>query len=185
MSLSNYAVSPLPAGVSVDNLKATLSNNASGVIMLRYRYRMVTFYGGFEVIQFQNPSDTYPQGFTTLGGYTVLPGAVTTTDFDKAKILRIAWLGAKVAVRDDLDVAAAVYHYNQNNYNTATCTNDGLSSSKCAGTLDAASAMVDYRITKRIDAYAGVMWSRVSGGLASGYLNFQNIGPTVGLRFQF
>jgi predicted porin len=185
VSLSNYAVSPLPAGVSPDNLKATLSNNTSGVVMLRYRYRSVTFYGGFEVIQFQNPSDTFPEGFTTLGGYTVLPGAVNVTEYDIAKILRIAWIGVKVAVRDDLDVAAAVYHYNQNNYNTATCTNGGLSSSKCAGTLDAASAMVDYRITKRLDAYAGVMWSQVTGGLASGYLNFQNVGPTVGVRFQF
>jgi predicted porin len=185
VSLSNYAVSPLPAGVTVDDLKATLSNNTSAVIMLRYKYRTVTFYGGFEVIQFQNPSDTYLQGFTTLGGYTVLPGAVTTTEYDIAKILRVSWLGAKVAVRDDLDVAAAVYHYNQNNYNTSTCTNGGLSSSKCAGTLDAASAMMDYRITKRFDFYAGVMWSRVAGGLASGYLNFQNVGPTAGLRFQF
>ena len=185
VSLSNYAVSPLPAGVSVDNLKASLSNNTSGVIMLRYHYRTVTFYGGFEVIQFQNPSDTYPQGFTTLGGYTVLPGAVKTTDYDIAKILRVSWLGVKVAVRNDLDLAGAVYHYWQNNYNTGTCTNGGLSASSCAGTLDAASAMIDYRITKRFDAYAGVMWSRVSGGLASGYLNFQNIGPTVGLRFIF
>jgi predicted porin len=185
VSLSNYAMSPLPAGVSVDNLKATLSNNTSAVIMLRYNYRALTLYGGFEVIQFQDPSDTYPQGFTTLGGYTVLPGAVNTTEYDIAKILRVAWIGAKVAVRDDLDVAAAVYHYNQNNYNTATCTNGGLSDSKCAGTLDAASAMIDYRVTKRLDVYAGVMWSRVAGGLASGYLNFQNVGPTVGLRFQF
>jgi predicted porin len=185
VSLSNYAVSPLPAGVSIDNLKATLSNNTSGVIMLRYNCRTVTFYGGFEVIQFQNPSDTYPQGFTTLGGYTVLPGAVKTTEYDIAKILRVSWLGVKVAVRDDLDLAGAVYHYWQNNYNTGSCTNDGLSASSCAGTLDAASAMIDYRITKRFDAYAGVMWSRVSGGLASGYLNFQNIGPTVGLRFIF
>jgi predicted porin len=102
-----------------------------------------------------------------------------------AKILRVSWLGVKVAVRDDLDVAAAVYHYWQNNYNTDTCTNGGLSSSKCAGTLDAASVMLDYRITKRLDAYAGVMWSQVTGGQASGFLNFHNIGPTVGLRFQF
>jgi predicted porin len=185
VSLSNYAASPLPAGVSVDNLKATLSNNTSGVIMLRYTYRALTFYGGFEVIQFQNPSDTFPQGFTSLGGYTVLPGAVNTTTYDIAKILRVSWIGAKYSVRDDLDVAAAVYHYNQNNYNTSTCTNGGLSASSCAGTLDAVSAMIDYRVTKRLDMYAGVMWSRVSGGLASGYLNFQNIGPTVGLRFQF
>jgi predicted porin len=80
---------------------------------------------------------------------------------------------------------AAIYHYWQNNYNTGTCSSDNLSASSCPGTLDAASAMVDYRITKRLDAYAGVMWSRVSGGLASGFLNFQNIGPTIGLRFSF
>jgi predicted porin len=185
VSLSNYAMSPLPAGVSVDNLKATLSNNTSGVIMLRYKYRAVTFYGGFEVIQFQNPSDAYAQGFTTLGGYTVLPGSVKTTEYDIDKILRVFWIGAKYAVRDDLDVAAAAYHYNQNNFNAATCTNGGLSASSCAGTLDAVSAAIDYRVTKRLDMYAGVMWSKVTGGLASGYLNFQNVGPTAGVRFQF
>jgi predicted porin len=153
--------------------------------MLRYGYRALTFYGGFEVIQFQDPSDTYPQGFTTLGGYTVLPGAVKSTEYDIAKILRVFWMGAKYAVRDDLDIAGAVYHYNQNNYNTGTCTNDGLSATSCAGTLDAVSAMIDYRVSKRLEVYAGVMWSKVTGGLASGYLNFENVGPTVGLRFQF
>jgi predicted porin len=178
-------MSPLPAGVSVDNLKATLSNNTSGVIMLRYRYRALTLYGGLEVIQFADPSDVYPQGFTTLGGYTVLPGAVKTTEYDIHKILRVFWMGAKYAVRDDLDVAGAVYHYNQNDYNTGTCTNGGLSASSCAGTLDAVSAMIDYRVTKRLDMYAGVMWSKVAGGLASGYLNFENVGPTLGFRFQF
>jgi predicted porin len=115
----------------------------------------------------------------------VLPGAVNSTQYDIAKILRVSWLGVRVAVRDDLDVAAAVYHYWQNNFNTDTCTNGGLSSSKCAGMLDAASVMVDYRITKRLDGYAGVMWSQVTGGQASGYLNSLNIAPTVGLRFQF
>jgi predicted porin len=185
VSLSNYAMSTLPAGVSLDNLKATLSNDTSALIMLRYKYRSLTFYGGFEVIRFQDPSDPYSQGFTTLGGYTVLPGAVKTTEYDINKILRVFWMGTKYAVLDDLDLAAAVYHYNQNNYNSVTCTNGGLSASSCAGTLDAASAMIDYRVTKRLDVYAGVMWSKVTGGLASGYLNFQNVGPTVGLRFQF
>jgi predicted porin len=185
MSLSNYAMSPLPAGVSVDDLKATLSNNTSGVIMLRYTFRALTFYGGFEVIQFQDPSDVYPQGFTALGGYTVLPGAVKSTEYDINKILRVFWMGAKYAVRDDVDIAGAIYHYNQNDYNPDTCTNGGLSASSCAGTLDAVSAMIDYRVTKRLDIYAGVMWSKVTGGLASGYLNFQNIGPTAGLRYQF
>jgi hypothetical protein len=45
--------------------------------------------------------------------------------------------------------------------------------------------MIDYRPSKRVDVYAGVMWSRVTGGLASGYFFQQNIAPTVGLRVQF
>jgi predicted porin len=61
VSLSNYAMSPLPAGVSVDNLKATLSNNTSAVIMLRYRYQALTFYGGFEVIHLLIPATPTPR----------------------------------------------------------------------------------------------------------------------------
>jgi predicted porin len=59
------------------------------------------------------------------------------------------------------------------------------SSSKCAGTQDAISAMIDYRLLKRLDIYGGVMYSRVNGGLASGYLHANNVAPTVGLRLQF
>jgi predicted porin len=83
--------------------------------------------------------------------------AVKTTEYDINKILRVFWMGAKYAVRDYVDIAGAVYHYNQNNYNSGTCTNGGLSASSCAGTLDAVSAMVDYRVSKRLDMYAGVM----------------------------
>jgi predicted porin len=185
VSLSNYGVSPLPVGVSVDNLKATLSDNTSGVIMLRYTHDALKLYGGFEYILFQNPSDAYPQGFNTLGGYTVIPGAANSTDYEINKVLRVLWTGAKYAVRDDMDIAGAFYHYYQNNYNSGVCTNGGLSASSCLGTLDALSAMIDYRPSKRLDVYAGVMWSQVTGGLASGYLNHQNFGPTVGLRVQF
>ena len=81
VSLSNYGVTALPAGVSTDNLKATLSDNSSGVIMLRYTLDSLKLYSGFEYILFQNPSDAYPQGFTSLGGYTVLPGAVNSTAY--------------------------------------------------------------------------------------------------------
>jgi len=183
--LSNYAVDPLPAGVSLNDLKATLSDNASAVIMAKYTFGDLKLYGGFEYITFQNPSDDYSGGFTTLGGYTVLPGAVNSTAYTNEKILRVGWLGAKYAIRPDLDIAAGDYHYHQNDYNTETCTNGGLSASSCAGTLDALSMMVDYRPLRRLDLYAGVMWSQVAGGLASGYLNHENIAPSIGLRLQF
>jgi hypothetical protein len=185
VSLSNYAVSPLPAGVSIDDLKATLSNNTAAAIVTKYKYGDLQVYGGFEYLTFQNPSDAYKGGFTSLGGYTVLPGAVDSTAYTNTKILRIFWTGAKYAIQEDLDVAAGYYHYFQNGYNTNPCTEGGLSASSCAGTLNAVFVMIDYRPKKRLDVYAGVMWSQVAGGLASGYLNHENIGPTVGMRLQF
>lgn len=115
----------------------------------------------------------------------MLPGYVTSTAYDNNKILRVFWTGAKYAVRDNIDVAGAYYHYYQNDYNTSPCTDGGLSASSCHGTLNALSAMIEYRPTKRLDLYAGVLWSQVTGGLASGYLYHQNFGPTAGLRFQF
>ncbi len=185
VSLSNFGESPLPSGVGMNDLKATLSDNTSGVIMLRYTAGAAKLYGGFEYILFRNPTDAYPEGFTTIGNYNVLPGYVTSTAYDNNKILRVFWTGAKYAVRDDLDVAGAFYHYYQNDYHTSACTDGGLSASSCAGTLNALSAMIDYRPAKRLDLYAGVMWSQVTGGQASGYLYHQNFGPTVGLRLQF
>ena len=47
------------------------------------------------------------------------------------------------------------------------------------------SVKFDYRFTKRWDAYAGVMYSKVSDGLAAGFLNRSVTSPTLGLRFQF
>jgi hypothetical protein len=38
---------------------------------------------------------------------------------------------------------------------------------------------------KRIDAYAGVLWSQVTWGLASGYLYHIILAPTAGLRVEF
>ena len=77
---------------------------------------------------------------------------------------------AKYAIREDIDVAG---------------TDGGLSVSSCAGTLNALSAMIEYRPTKRLHLHAGVLWSQVTGGLASGYFYHENLGPTFGLRFQF
>jgi predicted porin len=185
VSLSNFAEYPLPAGVPANGLKATLSDKASGMLALRYEFDRATIYSGWEYILFRNPSDSYPDGFTALGGYPVPPGYVNATAYTENKILRILWAGVKYAIRDDLDIAGAYYHYYQNDYNTSPCTNGGLSASSCRGALNAFSAMIDYRPLKRIDTYAGVMWSQVTGGLASGYLYHANLAPTVGLRLRF
>jgi predicted porin len=67
--------------------------------------------------------------------------------------------------------------------NAAHCPNASLA--RCSGQLDTFSFVADYCFAKRFDAYAGIMWSQVSNGLANGYLQRSSIDPTVGLRFQF
>ena len=52
-ALANFGKSPLPSGVGLNDLKATLSDNTSGVIMLRYTYGAMKLYGGFEYILFR------------------------------------------------------------------------------------------------------------------------------------
>jgi predicted porin len=185
VALSNFAQDPLPPGVSGNALKATLSNNTTGIVGIRYRFDKATFYSGWEYILFANPSDAYPDGFTAVGNYPVPAGYVNSTAYDEHKILRVFWMGVKYALRDDIDIAGAYYHYYQNDYNTSPCTDGGLSASSCRGALNAYSAMIDYRPSKRVTAYAGLLWSQVTGGLASGYLYRVNFAPTVGVRVEF
>jgi predicted porin len=185
VSLSNFGEYPLPIGVNLTDLKATLSNNSAGAIMAKYAFGPMTIFGGFEYILFENPTDAYPNGFKTLGGYTVLPGDANSTEYTNHKILRASWTGVRLDLRKDLALAGAYYHYWQNDYDTNACTEGGLSSSRCHGMENAVSGMIDYRLTGRIDAYAGLMWSQVTGGLASGYLHHVNLAPTAGVRMQF
>ncbi len=185
VSLSNFGQYPLPAGVPLNGLKATLSNQASGMAAARYEFDRAAIYAGWEYILFANPSDAYPDGFTAIGNYPVPAGFVNATAYTEHKILRIFWTGVKYALRDNVDVAAAYYHYYQNDYNTSPCTDGGLSASSCRGALNAYTAMIDYRPSKRLTAYGGFMWSQVTGGLASGYLNRVNFAPTIGVRVEF
>jgi predicted porin len=59
------------------------------------------------------------------------------------------------------------------------------SAGTCAGELHDASLVADYHFTKRFDSYAGVNYSLVQNGLASGFL-FTNVwAPMIGIRFNF
>ena len=166
-------------------MKATLSDNTNGILGVRYTFDKATIYSGWEYILFANPSDAYPSGFTAIGDYPVSAGYVNSTAYTEHKILRVFWTGVKYVVRDDVDIAGAYYHYYQNDYNTSPCTDGGLSASSCRGALNAYSTMIDYRPSKRVTAYAGFMWSQVTGGLASGYLYRVNFAPTIGMRVEF
>jgi predicted porin len=201
VSLSTYSVDPLPAGVSQDDLKATLADISGAVLAAKYTAGPFKFFGGYEYARFMPPSNDYPEGFGTIGGFTVLPGAVSVTNYIDNKIFQVAWAGAKYAIRSDLDIVGAYYFAHQNDYappgsKPTVCgpntkapvpggAPQGTLNSYCAGDLNAVSAMIDYRPLPRLDLYAGAMFSQVGGGLASGYIHTNNVDPTIGVRLTF
>ena len=196
----SYAI---PLGYSNSDLMATLSNNTGVMLLAKYKWGAWTLSGGYTWFRQANPSDTYPNGFKTIGGYSV-PGQITFPKSNPlSKIFTTTWItynaytdnrfapfffvGAKYAVNPQLDLAGAFYYLSQNDYNTSPCTGQGIniSSSKCAGSTDFYSFLIDYRPVKRVDLYAGVEVSNVYGGLANGYQKVQDIAPTAGLRVRF
>jgi predicted porin len=194
----------LPAGVPGGSLKATLSNNDSFMGLAKYKWNQFTVYGGYEHIHYGAPSDNYANGFTTIGDYNVPStalGGVNSTAYTAAPLnFDVLWTGAKYAINDRLDITGAYYLYIQNNYTTGgkSCAPNtvpavagggyspqGTATSTCQGYMNAVSGMIDWRPLKRVDVYAGVMFSKVSGGLATGYLYNSDIAPTAGIRVRF
>jgi predicted porin len=206
---------PLPITDEPNALKVTLSNDTSVMALGKYKWNQLTLYGGYEWIQYANPTDNWASAstapyLTTLGGYQ---GLNQGNQFFTPEILQVVWGGAKYSILPNLDVAVAYYHYNQGFYmksaSTTPCTaakGSNSQASNCAGTLDAASGLIDWHFFPRADLYAGVMWSQVSGGQANGYnnnpgpgetfascssskptcvMNRVNVDPTIGIRVQF
>jgi predicted porin len=129
----------------------------------------------------------WPHWFKSLGGYSVLPDAITANAYTINRVLNTVWTGVKYAVTDQIDVTGAIYYETQNEYSGKPCKGTGvhITSSACAGSLEALSFVVDYRPLKRVDLYAGVMLSNVYGGMASGYRAVQSVDTKVGLRVKF
>jgi predicted porin len=159
------------------------------------------FLNGFETLGGYNVPATIVT--TNKAIAKLFPTAWTNyTVYNKMRVVDVPFIGAKYSINPQLDVSAAFYYEAQNNYNSSTtpCAYAKTSfvqasghvlnvvrenNSACAGTQYAISAMIDYRPLKRVDLYAGVMFSNVYGGLANGFLATQNIAPTAGMRVKF
>jgi predicted porin len=187
---------PVPIGLPSDALKATLSNNDAFMLAAKDSWNQWTFYGGGEWIRYSDPSNTHAGGFTNIGGYPVFGESITSTAYTVPSNFYAFWTGAKYAINDRLDVTGAYYLYYQPSFNhpgdscaaagkNALGISVGTASNRCTGYENAFSAMVDYRPLKRVDLYAGVFYQRVSGGLATGYLEADQFAPTVGIRVRF
>jgi predicted porin len=180
-------------------LTATISDNTAVMFVAKYTNGPLKLFAGYEHIRYKAPSD--PQtAFTSISGdflcancqafnnTTISNTAFGVNGLDN-KTFQVMWVGGKYAVTENLDVIGAYYHYIQDSFfgtaasGPAPCF--GAEHSQCAGTFDAISAAVDWRFAPKWDLYSGIMFTQVNGGLANGFLQRNNIAPTVGLRFRF
>jgi predicted porin len=211
VSVSNYASgAPTP-----ETLKATLANVSAGVFAAKYKWRALTVFAGYEYARLSTPSDLFGATATKNGGTLTLnggyPAVVQANPYVNPKDQQIFWVGGKYKLLPSLDVDAGYYYIEQNNYtNAATKYNTGGSASKaavgcgpnlnpaipgsapqganaaaCAGNENVLSAVLDWRLTRRFDLYSGVMYSKVAGGLANGFIVDNNTAFTTGARLNF
>jgi predicted porin len=171
---------------------ATLSDDSSVMLVGKYSKGPIKLFAGYEFIRYAPPSHLYAS-FTDISGDFVCSGcaAINNTNINNTafnagdKLFNVVWTGVKYAVTDNLDVIGAYYHYTQPTFGAfVNCTNPSAFAN-CHGTFDAVSFVADWQFAKKFDAYAGIMFSQVNGGLANGFLNRSTIDPTVGLRFRF
>jgi predicted porin len=183
-------------------LAATVSDNTIFSVGARYTLGPWKFWAGYEHIDYANPNNPLNQGAFLQGG--MIGVVLNNVAYPSDKILQTAWFGVRYSITPALDITGAYYHEWDNTFATAPatlagCAALGSSSTQCAGTLDAVSVVVDWRFAKHVDLYAGIMYSQVTGGLASNFFvnnlgttvqtvgsnRSSNFDPGVGLRYQF
>jgi len=129
---------------------------------------------------------------TAQGGY--LLSGVEDNNLDSTKTVQVYWTGVKYTFNDSkTDITASYYGLQQATFRVPpTCAPTNMRAS-CGGHFNEGSLYVDHRFTKRFDAYAGIAYSNVSGGLAIAiphgpgvpYYHDDNVAPTIGGRFTF
>jgi predicted porin len=188
---------------------ATVSDNTVFSVAARYTIGPWKLFAGYEHIDFANPNNPLLPGAFIQG--SLIAPAPNNTNFPNDKILQTAWVGVRYAITPALDITGAYYHEWQNTFaqaggaNAVGCATFGNAfSSQCAGTIDAVSAVIDWRFARHVDVFAGVMYSQISGGIANGFLlsngsptgngtivnansgnKASSFDPGVGLRYQF
>jgi predicted porin len=158
----------------------------------RYTWDPFKFFAGYEYIQQNNPS--HPLGVGALDQGSAYMSGIEDNNLDSTKVVQIWWMGAKYAYDSKTDITLSWYHQGQNDFRVpSACSPAAGFRSSCAGTLNEVSLYLDHHFTKRFDAFAGIAYSWVSGGLAIAiphgpgvpYDYNSNFAPVIGGRFTF
>jgi len=185
--LSAAQVATLPTlGLAPDkSLAGTISDNTTYMISAMYTWAPFKLYASWEHIKYSNPANPLPVGTDDIGGYVL--AVVNNAAFPSDKGLEVYWAGVKWSESPKLDFTFAYYGYHQNSYAVGALKNCSTNvSGQCSGSLRDVSIDAVYKFSKRFDAFAGIMYSGVSDGLANGYIySRNNFNPTIGVRFTF
>jgi len=177
-----------PFSVPTSGLNAYISNDRSYNLMGKYTFEFPTkdklsLYAGYTHI------------VKAHSDYTVGSAQDNTPIFvginvNNSAIYSMEWVGARYAMSSGLNLTGAFYHVSQNSWTIGLgpegteglgCGAAGL---LCAGDFDEVSLVADYIINKHYDVYAGVNWSEVTDGLASGYAGTPGSNATYGSQNQ-
>ncbi len=194
----NYYTSNTFVGSSI--LANYLSDDDQLLVAGKYRYGAFTFFGGYEWFKISNPSVSAPTFMDTNAGYG---GYTYTKVYVTPKVEQLVWTGVDYAVTRQLDVIGGLTYVKQNAYQSNSFTGSTLTQAKtggkatltklcatttasnCAGSETALSLALDYHYAKNLEFYGGVMFTQVTGGLASGFLYSTELDPTIGVRYTF
>jgi len=170
-----------------------VTDNSALMVAAEYTLNeFIKLFVGYEYIRMVNPSDPLGVGATAQGGY--LLSGVEDNNLDSPKKVQVLWTGVKYSLNSHTDITFSYYREIQNDYRLPpTCSPTAGWRSSCAGTLNEYSLYADYHFTKRLDVYAGIAYSEVTGGLEIAiphgpgvpYYYNNNIAPTVGVRYTF
>ncbi|MGD0504098.1 MAG: porin [Steroidobacteraceae bacterium] len=169
-----------------------VTDNSAVMVAAKYVWDPFKLYAGYEHIRQTNPSEPLGVGATAQGGY--LLSGVEDDNLDSPKIVQVAWTGVKYALDRNAVLTLSYYREWQNDFRIpSTCSSTAGFRSSCSGYLNEVSFYTDYHFTTRFDAYAGIAYSNVSGGLAIAiphgpgvpYYYNNNLAPTVGARLTF
>jgi predicted porin len=178
--------------IGTDNTEyGIVTDNTAVLFAVKYTWDPLKFFAGYEHIQQFNPTNPLGVGASAQGGY--LLSGVEDNNLDSPKLVQIAWAGVKYAYDKQTDVTLSAYHQWQNDFRVPSACPPTSFRASCSGFLNEISVYTDHHFTKRFDAYAGIAYSNVSGGLGIAiphgpgvpYNYNNNIAPTVGARFTF
>jgi predicted porin len=169
-----------------------VTDNTAVMVAAKYAWEQLRFFGGYEHIRQDNPSNPLGVGASAQGGY--LLSGVEDNNLDSPKTVQVYWTGVKYAFDSKTDITLSYYRETQNDFRIPpACSPTAGFRSSCAGNLNEVSLYADHHFTKRFDVYAGIAYSDVSGGLAIAiphkpgvpYYYDDNLAPTIGGRFSF